>query len=197
MINQQNLARLTLKARLTLIFVFSIPYLSLLENRKNQNNDTELQIYKWCKDSFDEIRDWLNGLQVNGRNFHEKYIDQEELSNYKGYYTNTQKIELHAFNTCLHVIYYACWCMIKFDWQKDVKPQYKRFPSGVADIGGDTTFVSDFLEFIKQISNPEQIWQDQIITRLLQDHSTDDPEDFGENISRAYIEELLGEQLPF
>ncbi|NJO00362.1 MAG: hypothetical protein HC880_00600 [Bacteroidia bacterium] len=60
--------------------------------------------------------------------------------------------------------------------------------------------ISECLQFAQQASeNPkaEQAWQDQIIARLLKDHFTEDPDDFGENISREYIEELLGEKLPF
>ena len=192
--------QLTLKSQVSLALITSKMSLLFLKDATSLQYDKGEggEIYKWFINGFDYIQKWLQGNRIDAFVFYEELIEPQTPI-YNGYYNeHKQPREANAYFTCLSVLYFSCKNMIQLDWSNGNNLQYKRFPSDIAEV--DINTLQRCLNFAQQASkNPEaeKAWQDQIISRLLQDHSTDDPEDFGENISRAYIEELLGEQLPF
>ena len=198
----QNLQQITINAQVGLNVLASVKVLFILNHKKSlsikQPNQEDIayreskgqEIYNWYTHSLSSIVNWLQTKSIKSNEFYDEYL-KKRIANYLGYYSPViQPQESNAFGACLYTSYIACHAMMKFD--------KVGMPSDVVEF--TSSAIPECLEFAQQASeNPEaeKEWQDQIISRLLQDHSTDDPEDFGENISRAYIEELLGEQLPF
>ncbi|NJO00365.1 MAG: hypothetical protein HC880_00615 [Bacteroidia bacterium] len=191
--------RLAIFAQTTLVFTSAYRILPILKDKYSYSSSSQIEkgerTYQWVLSCIKDIIVWIENQEIDGKTFHKEKLSQSV--DYVGYYHHLiQSKENAALEVCYNTIAFSCLSMLKYDQIQNIYTK-SYFPS-------DLEFTSDIFEetllYAQQASeNPkaEKAWQDQIIARLLKDHFTENPDDFGENISREYIEELLGEKLPF
>ncbi|MDJ1470987.1 hypothetical protein [Xanthocytophaga flava] len=153
-------------------------------------NNTGEQLYNWCLDTYQQITSWMGEKDMFGDFFYDNCISNKVV-NYLGYYSeNYQSVETYSLSALIDAVYIACHRMMLYD--------QIGMPSDVVEVGINTFRYC--LETAQQASaDPvaEKQWQEGIIRRLLENFYTEDPNDFGPNISQKYLEDLFGEKLPF
>ncbi|MDJ1470993.1 hypothetical protein QNI19_05830 [Cytophagaceae bacterium DM2B3-1] len=190
-----GIEKLTIKAKVLLMLLSSQHCLSFLKERPSLVFDIEevMEINGWFLQSFENIVKWLEGYSIEGEIFYKEFI-YSKVANYNGYYNHYQQPkESDAYNCCLSTLYFSCKSIMMFS-NKD----YNKFPSDIAEVTDNT--VIRCLIFSQQASlDPEleKQWQERVLDRLLKDHLEKELDEFGSTISRHYINDLLGQKLPF
>ncbi len=191
--------KLTYYAKVTLFLIGACKSLKILKNKYaifgDFDKDLGQKTYEWILSALNKTFCWLEIQNIHGKYFEENI---HEISvDYMGYYHEKYQFkEYHALNCCYHTIAFSCLAMIEYDKQQGLCDIHY-FPSSLQEY---PKRIDECLLSAQQASDNPQLekeWQEKVIARLLQDHYTDNPEEFGKPIAREYIEELLGEKLPF
>ncbi len=203
---QQNVNRLTITAQVVLGLIVALRMIKGLKGKQSitletyrqtglsafiEDTDEEWakksdQIYAFFLKSFKHMSRWISDKKLRGKYFYHGCIYNKDIYRFGDYYF-FQPEEQNCYLSCLHAILFACNQMYRFDKEKGHVE--------VADYTIET--LCESLAFASTDPQAEKQWQEGIIRRLLENFYTEDPDEFGPNISRRYIEDLLGEKLPF